>query len=239
MAATCFIAFLLAFGAFSSAQSEGTPPPSWFRDIVIALCALTVTGIVAAVVDTALLRRRTPAVRAQAVPLAAHHPSRPHVHHYPPRHRVSWALRWVGMLLILAVAVISVPAVVDGVAYLTGAGNTVTFNPVSNQTDCYVRGGCQTSTYGILETGGAGVAATWPNVVPLGKPFQVREPVWRWGLGEALIDSDGIAVAAVLISLLIEAAAVMVVIYLVRLARSWRRHRRQWQQQALTSIPAP
>jgi hypothetical protein len=64
-------------------------------------------------------------------------------------------------------------------------------------------------------------------VVPLGKPFQVREPVWRWGLGEALIDSDGIAVGAVLICLLIEGAGVLVVISLVRLARNWRRHRRQ------------
>ena len=33
---------------------------------------------------------------------------------------------------------------------------------------------------------------------------QVREPVWRWGLGEAMIGSRGIAVAAVLVSLLIE-----------------------------------
>jgi hypothetical protein len=226
-AVTSFIAFVLAAGASSSAQSQGTPPPSWFRDMVIVLGALTIIGIVAAVVATALLRRRPPAVRAQAVPLAAHHPSRPQAHHYPPRHRVSWAFRWVGMLLILVVAVVSVPGVVDGVAYLAGAGNTVTFDPVSYQTDCYVRGGCQTSTYGILQTGGTGVGATWPDVVPLGKPIQVREPVWRWGLGEALIDSDAIAVGAVLITLLIEAAAVVVVIYLVRLARSWRRHRRQ------------
>jgi hypothetical protein len=234
---TSFIAFALAAGAFSSAQSQGTPPPSWFRDIVIVLGALTITGIVAAAVDTALLRRRPPAVRAQAVPLAAHHSSRSHIHHYPPRHRVSWAFRWVGMLLILVVAVISVPAVVDGVAYLAGTANTVTFDPVSYQTDCYVRGGCQTSTDGILETGGPGVDATWPDVVPLGKPFQVREPVWRWGLGEALIDSDGIAVAAVLISLLMEGAAVVVVIYLAKLARNWLRHRRQ--RSTPTSVPIP
>ncbi len=37
-------------------------------------------------------------------------------HHYPPRQRVSWAFRWVGMLLILVVAVVSVPGVVDGIA---------------------------------------------------------------------------------------------------------------------------
>jgi len=231
-AVTSFIAFLLAAGASSSAKSQGTPPPFWFG-VVILLGALTIVGIVAAVADTALLRRRPPAVRAQAVPLAAHHPSRPHAHHYPPRHQVSWAFRWVGMLLILVVAVVSVPGVVDGVAYLAGAGKTVTFDPVSYQTDCYVRSGCQTSTSGILETGGTGVEATWPDVVPLGKPIQVREPVWRWGLGEALIDNDGIAVAAALVSLLMEGAAVVVMVYLVRLTRNWLRHRRQ------RTAPAP
>jgi hypothetical protein len=194
--------------------------------MIIVLGALTIVGLIAAVMATALLRRRPPAVRAQAVPLAAHHPSRPHAHHYPPRHRVTWALCWVGMLLILVVAVVSVPAVVDGVGYLTDAGNTVTFDPVSHQTNCD-QYSCQTSTDGILETGGAGVEATWPDVVPLGQPFQVREPVWRWGLGTALIDSDGIAVAAVLIGLLIEGAAVLVVVLLIKLAGNWLRHRRQ------------
>jgi hypothetical protein len=226
-AVTSFIAFLLVFGAYSSAQSQGTPPPFWFLAIAIALGAVTIVGIVAAVVDTALLRRRSPAIRAQAVPLAAHHPSRPHAHHYPPRHAVSWAVRWVGMALIVVVAVVSVPGLVDGVAYLAGAEKTGTFDPVSYQTDCYVRGGCQTSTDGILHTGETGVDATWPDVVPLGRPFQVREPLWRWGLGEALIDSRGIAVAAVLVCLLIEAAAVLVIITLVRLTRNWLRHRRQ------------
>jgi hypothetical protein len=235
-AVTSFIAFALAAGASSSAQSQGTPAPSWFGVMIIVLGALTIIGIVAALVDTALLRRRPPTVRAQAAPLAAHHPSRPHAHHYPPRHRLSWALRWVGMLLILVVAVISVPAVVDGVAYLAGAENTVTFDPVSYQTNCD-QYSCQTSTEGILETGGSGVEAAWPDVVPLGKPFQVREPMWRWGLGEAMIDSDGIAVGAVLISLLIEGAAVFVVIYLVRLTRNWLRHRRQRTAPASVSVP--
>jgi hypothetical protein len=180
-------------------------------------------------VDTALLRRRAPAVRAQAALIAAHHPSGPHAHHYPPRHWVSWTFRWVGMLLILVVAVVSVPAVFDGVAFLAGAGNTVTFDPVSYQTNCD-QYSCQTGTDGILETGGTGgtgVEATWPDKVPLGKPFQVREPVWRWGLGGALIDSDGIAVAAVLISLLIEGTAVLVTVRLVKLTRNWRHYRQE------------
>jgi hypothetical protein len=218
-------AALLAFGASSSAQSQGTPPPAWFQDIAIGLAALTILIIVVTVVETVLLRRRPAAVRAQAVPLAAHHARGARAHHYPPRHRVIWAVRWIGMLLILVMAVISAPGVVDGAAYLAGAGSTVTFSPVSHQTTCDPYS-CETGTDGILATGGAGVEATWPDVVPLGRSFQVRAPVWRWGLGEALIDSDGIAVAAVLISLLIEGFAVLVLVSLVRLARNWLRHRR-------------
>jgi hypothetical protein len=62
-------------------------------------------------------------------------------------------------------------------------------------------------------------------VVPLGRPFQVREPVWRWGLGLALIDSDKTAVIAVAVSLLIDGFAILVLVKLVKLASNWRRHR--------------
>jgi hypothetical protein len=233
---TSFIAFLLAYGVYANAESQGAPAPSWFLDLIIVLGALTAVSIVAAVVDTVLLRRRPPAVRAQAVPIAAHHPGRPHAHHYPPRHPVTWALVWVGLLLILVVAVVSVPAVVDGTAYLAGAGRTVTFDPISYQTNCD-RYSCGTITDGILETGGAGVSASWQNVVPLGRPFPVREPVWRWGLGLALIDSDKTAVIAVVVSLLIEGGAVLVLVKLVRLARNWRRHRQQRTAPATVPIP--
>jgi hypothetical protein len=177
-------------------------------------------------VYSVLLRRRPPAVRAQAAPIAARHPHGPHTHHYPPRHLLTWAVRWVGMLLILVVAVVSVPALVDGTAYLAGAEKTVTFDPISHQTNCD-RYSCQTVTDGVLETGGAGISASWQNVVPLGKPFQVREPVWRWGLGLALIDTDNTAVIAIVISLLIDGAGVLVIVSLVRLARNWRRRHRQ------------
>jgi hypothetical protein len=232
VAVTSFIAFLLAYGACADAQSQGAPAPSWFLDLILVLGALTAVSIVVALADTVLLRRKPPAVRARAAPLAARHPSGRQAHHYPPRHLVTWVLRWVGMLLILIVAVVSVPAVVDGTAYLAHAGRTVTFDPVSYQTNCD-RYSCQTVTDGILETGGAGINASWPNVVPLGRPFQVREPVWRWGLGLALIDSDKTAVIAVVLSLLIEGFAVLVVVKLVRLTRNWRRHR----QQAPSPVP--
>jgi hypothetical protein len=234
---TALFAFALADGAYSSAQSQGTPPPSWFLDIVIALGALTAVSILGAVACTVVLRRKPSAVRAQARPVAARHPSRPQAHHYPPRHRVTWAVRWIGMLLIVFVAAVSVPAVVDGAAYLAGAGKTVIFDPVSYQTNCD-QYGCQKTTTGILRTGGAGVSATWPHVVPLGRPFRVRAPVWRWGLGEALIDSNTIAVVAVLLSLLIEGAAVLVLVKLIRLTRNWVGHRR-WQATQAPPMPVP
>lgn len=224
---TGVFAFLLAYGGYANAKSQGAPPPSWFLDMIIALGALTAVSIVAVVVSSMRLRRTPPAVRAQAAPIAAHHPGGPHAHHYPPRHLVTWAVRWVGMLVILVVAVVSLPAVVDGTAYLAGAGGRATFDPVSYQTNCD-RYSCGTVTDGVLKTGGAsaGVSASWQNVVPLGRPFQVRDPVWRWGLGLSLINNDRTALIAIAVGLLIDGGAVWVGVKLVRLARNWRRHRR-------------
>jgi hypothetical protein len=234
-AITSFIACALGEGSYASATSQGTPPPRWFLGIVIALAALTVVSVIAVMVVSSQLGRMPAALRAQAAPIAARHPHGPHAHHYPPRHLVTWIVRWAGMLVILFVAVVAIPAPVNGVAYLAGAGRTATFDPLSHQTNC-TQYDCQTSTDGILETGGTGLSATWPNVVPLGRPFQVREPTWRWGLGAALIDSDGIAVGAIVVSLLIEGAAVLVLIRVVRLVRTWRRHRQG--QLEIASAPA-
>jgi hypothetical protein len=192
--------------------------------------------LAAVVIYSARLRRTSTAVLAQAVPLAKSHQHGRRAHHYPPRHRLTWTLRWIGMLLILFVAVVSVPAPVDGVAYLAGAERTVTFDPVSYQTNCD-QYSCQTVTEGFMETGSADISASWPDVVPLNRPIQVREPTWRWGLGQAMIDSNGTAVIAIAVSLLIEGAAVLVLILMFRLARNWRRH--QLGQRQAPSAPAP
>jgi hypothetical protein len=235
-AGVCFIACLLAAGASGNAAGDGTPAPAWFEGIVYGLGALTVICLVAIVTYSARLRRTPPAVRAQAASLAKSHQHGRRAHHYPPRHRLAWTLRWIGMLVILFVAVISVPAPVDGVAYLAGAERTVTFDPVSYQTNCD-QYSCQTVTEGFMETGNANLSASWPDIVPLNRPIKVREPAWRWGLGQAMIDSNGTAVIAIAISLLIEGAAVVVLIAMFRLARNWRRHR-LGQRQA-PSAPAP
>ena len=228
------LGFLLAYGGTASADAQGTPPPQWFLDIVIALGVLLVVSIIATIVYATRLRRLPPAIRAAAVAQAASHRGAGRVHHYPPRHTAIWTVRWIGMLLILTVAVVAVPALVDGTAYLTGADRTVMFDPLAHDTNCD-RYSCQTVTDGILETGGAGVSASWQTVVPLGKPFQVREPAWRWGLGLALINSDGTAVIALVVSLLIEGAGILVLIQLYRLVRNWRRHR---QRQFPSATPA-
>ena len=59
-----------------------------------------------------------------------------------------------------------------------------------------------------------------------GRNFAVRESVWNWGVGGSLIDGDGTAVGAIIVSLLLDAAAVAVVVLFVRMIRNWRRHRR-------------
>ena len=138
--------------------------------------------------------------------------------------------------MIMAVAVVSMPAVVNGAAYLAGAEKTVIFDPVSHETVCHTRGGCEVVTEGVMETGGQGTQASWPHEVPLGKPFPIRQPFWQWGLGAALIDSAAIAVVAILVSLLIQAFAVFIVVRLViRLRGRWR-HRREVA--AMESVPS-
>jgi hypothetical protein len=80
-------------------------------------------------------------------------------------------------------------------------------------------GDCSTVTVGVLRTRGGGVQSTWPDQVPLGRPFKVREPVWTWGLGAALLDGDGIAVGAAAISLLFDGIAVLAAIFFSKVIR--------------------
>jgi hypothetical protein len=47
------------------------------------------------------------------------------------------------------------------------------------------------------------------------------------GVGGSLINGDGAAVAAILVSLLLDAAAVVIVLLFARMIRNWLRHCRQ------------
>jgi hypothetical protein len=235
-AGTLVVLCLLGWAAGHEASSSGTPPPLWYDLVIAGFGAVGVACAAVAVVQSFRLRRSSQETRASAGKIFAQDQARQSARHYPRWNTLFQVVLWAGMLMIVAVAVVSVPAVVNGVAYLAGAEKTVTFDPVSHETVCHTRGGCETVTEGIMETGGQGTEATWPHEVPLGKPFPIRQPFWQWGLGAALIDSAAIAVVAILVSLLIQAFAVFLVVRLISRARGRWRHRREVA--AMASAPA-
>jgi hypothetical protein len=151
---------------------------------ILMLAVLTVAGLVAVVADTVRLHRANPEAREQARRQTSHHSIYAHPRRYP-RHRVSWVLGWISMLLGLFWGIYLLPQVVNAVGYLAGAGNTATFRPTSYAQSC---NSTVCGTDGTLEIGG-GVAATWPERVAIGQSFQVRVPVWNaWGQPWGLID---------------------------------------------------
>jgi hypothetical protein len=191
--------------------------------VAMAIAALTVAGMVIVVATSVLLGRRTAAQRARAVSYVGRVSAR-----RSRKGRYDWALASGLLIVALGSAVLFLPGLVNGVSYLAG-GKTATFFPQFHTVSCsyHGNGDCSTVTVGILKIGGGGVRSTWPNNVPLGRPFQVREPVWTWGLGAALIDGDGIAVGAALISLLFDGLAVLAVIFFVNVVRGRLARRRR------------
>jgi hypothetical protein len=106
---------------------------------------------------------------------------------------------------------------------VAGAESSSTFLPTSYGQDCG-RGGCNTVTNGVLASG---ASVTWPDQVPLGLSFPVREPTWDWGFGTQLIDGDGTAIVFIIVGLLFDGFSVFVLAHLGKLARRWLRHRQQ------------
>ncbi len=211
-----FLAFLVAISVYSSQYSDATDTgPVAVLAIAMAIGALTVAALVMVTATSVLLGRRTAAQRAQAVSQADRKPAR-----RSGSGRSDWALASGLLVVALGAAVLFLPGLVNGVSYLTG-GNTATFVPQSYAESCsyHGNGDCSTVTVGILKTGSGGVTSTWPDDVPLGRPFEVRRPVWTWGPGSALIDGDGIAVGAALISLLFDGLTVLAAIFFVKAVR--------------------
>ena len=173
-----FIAALLdlrLLRANAVGRGRGTAP-SVVAVIALVCAGLFVVAVVCYIADGAALKRRPPAVVAQATAVIKHRP----VHHHPYLHTAVGAVGFVflclGMALFLFVAVIAVPGVVNGVAYLTGTGGTATFVPQSYAEACgSIRVGCTPDTDGVLEYHGTSVSSTWPDVAPLGQPFHVRD----------------------------------------------------------------
>jgi hypothetical protein len=97
----------------------------------------------------------------------------------------------VGLIISVVVIVLVLPLLVNSIAFLAGAEDSDTFHPVSYGQECH-KDSCHTVTHGYLS--GRGEQVTWPRDVPLGLPFTVRVPVWRWGLGHDPIPGTGTAI---------------------------------------------
>jgi hypothetical protein len=219
-----FLAFLVVISVYSNQYNDLTDTgPVAVLAVAMAIGALTVAAMVVAVALTVRLRRRSAAQRARAVSSVNRESARK-----SRSGRYDWALASGALIVGLGAAVLFLPGLVDGASYLAG-GNMVTFDPQFHDINCsyHGNGACQTVTVGTLETGGAGVRSTWPDDVPLGRPFKVRQPVMTWGIGAGLIDGDGIAVGAALISLLFDGLAVLAVIFFVNVMRDRMARRRR------------
>jgi hypothetical protein len=118
---------------------------------VFVLLALVLAGLVVVVVDTSRMHRADAAVRLSAKGSVAHHPLYAHAHRHPPRHHGSWVFAIFMLVAMTGITVAILPAEVNSWAYVVGAGNQDTFNPMSYGQSCGVpRGGCHTVTEGYL-----------------------------------------------------------------------------------------
>jgi hypothetical protein len=221
------VAFVVAAGLLGSAAPNASGAGVGVASVFILLLGIVaVVSLIASIVDTVRLHRLDPGVRAQAAPRTAHHPAHAHPYRYPPRHRWTWVFTWLVMAVLLGLGVATLPALVDGVAYLAGAENTAVFTPTSSGQICG-RGGCHTVTNGYLGTGSHAAPATWPGQVPLGQPFTVRQPLWNWAWGSQLINDDGSAIAYIIVGVLIDGFCVFILFAMYKVVRQWLRRRRQ------------
>ncbi len=187
---------------------------------VFLLLALALAGLVVVIVDTSRIHRADAAVRVSAQGSVSHYPLYAHAHRYPPRHRGSWVFAIVMLVGMTWIAVFLLPADVNSWAYVVGAENQDTFNPVSYSQACSGlprSGGCHTVTEGYLTKSGADV--TWGSQVPLAQPFSVRDPLWAWGSGRSLTGGDGSAIGTIVAGLFFDGVALLLVYALVVIVR--------------------
>lgn len=188
--------------------------------LLFVLLALMVTGFVVVIVDTIVIRRAHPDLRASAKRGVSHHPLYAQAHRYPPRHHASWVFG-IGMLVAMTgIAVAVLPAEVNAIAYVTGAEHKDTFVPVSYSQSCFRPargGGCNTVTNGYMSNSDANV--TWGSEVPLGQPIPVRDPLWAWGTGRRLIGGEGSAIGTIIGTLFFDLVALVLVYALVVMLR--------------------
>jgi hypothetical protein len=183
---------------------------------VLVLLVLAAAGLVIVIVDTVRIHRADAATRVRAKGRVSHHPLYAHAHRYPPHHRGSWVFAIFMLVAMTGVTVAVLPGEVNSWAYVVGAENQDTFNPVSYDQSCG-RGGCHTVTEGYLSKSGANV--TWGSQVPLGQPFSVRAPVWAWGSGRNLTNGDGSAIPTIIAGLFFDGMTLLLLYVLVVIMR--------------------
>jgi hypothetical protein len=187
---------------------------------VILLLALAVVALTAVFTETVRLKRRQRSVRAHAASRTSYDTAAARQVRLPVRRRASHVVRWVALATFPLLTLIILPDQVNAVAYLAGAGETVTFLPQLHVPVCG-RLGCQTWTDGVLQTTPP-VRTTWPNQVPLGQPFSVRRPWWN-GWGHPDLFNAGAAVSAIAAGLFGELGSVFFGVGVIRMLR-----RRLW-----------
>ena len=195
---------------------------------VFVLLALVLVGLVVVIVDTSRIHRADAGVRVSAKGSVSHYPLYAHAYRYPPRHRGSWVFAIVMLVGMTGITVFFLPAEVNSWAYVAGAENQDTFNPVSYSQACVGgRGGCHTVTEGYLSKSGADV--TWGSQVPLGQPFSVRDPLWAWGTGRNLdaYSGDGSAIANIVAGLFFDGVTLLLLYILVVIVRDTSSRRSQ------------
>ena len=193
---------------------------------VFALLALVLAGLVVVIVDTSRIHHADAAVRVSAKAGVSHYPLYAHAHRYPPRHHGSWVFAIFMLVAMTGNTAAILPAEVNSWAYVAGAGNQDTFNPVSYGQSCGVpRGGCHTVTKGYLSRSGMDV--TWGSQVPLGQPFSVRDPLWAWGTGRNLTSGDGSAIPNIVAGLFFDGVTLLLLYALVVIGRHTSSRRSQ------------
>jgi hypothetical protein len=181
---------------------------------VFVLLALVLAGLVVVIVDTSRIHRADAAVRVSAKGSVSHHPLYAHAHRYPPRHHGSWVFVIFMLVAMTGITVLILPAEVNSWAYVAGAENQDTFNPVSYGQACSgLKGGCHPVTEGYLSSSDTNVS--WGGQVPLGQPFSVRDPLWAWGNGRNLISGDGSAIPNIIAGLFFDGVTLLLLYALV------------------------
>jgi hypothetical protein len=193
---------------------------------VFLLLGLVLAGLVVVIVDTSRLHRADAAARVKAKGSVSYHPLYAHAYRWPPRHHGSWVAVIFMLAAMTCITAYILPQEVNAWAYLAGAENQDTFNPVSYSHCPIVYGrGCHVVTEGYLSRTGAEV--NWGSQVPLGQPFSVRDPLWAWGTGRKLIHGDGSAIPDIVAGLFFDAVALLLAYVLVVIVRETSPRRSQ------------